>query len=839
MFPPGALSSYHLEGIEGAAQRFTLLFLILPVASSLIAMNTIDTMKSFGVVALGLLPLAVFLYARKVTESDWLAAVSSWLTAFSAPLAAQLWVGDYTLLTGLLMSYITAGVLMVYVSSGASKRALLLLAFSVLLTSLTDATSAMIVAGFIVSTAILGGQSLDGFAPLIFLGATPVIAQLALVLLSPTGAGVAQFAPVVRFDYLADPISLGVLVIASTLGAVAIARRSGVEKLNAPAWFVIAPVMASGMLGSSPQAALAYVVPSLLTLASSALIWTPGVLTLDKVREKGDEEVTEVTVDVPRATLVALVAYLIMSSTLSMPVVSASYYNQNSVARYFTDRELTSAIDWIRENLSPGSTIMAHPAVAPWLQAMLPNRVIGFRDLEERMVGEAVARTNFRIQTPFLVVDEWQPYSTSKSPVVFAYDGVEYVDLLLIDDSFVRTFLTKAGVQYVESSFGAAYLRYQLEEDHESFVLTQVFITHGLEIQKTIRTYKAKAIVQLDYIVKPRAGVSLNQLVMPVRILPGGPVPNISVEGSTASFSVRGIPVQLSFSSPSGPIEVGTWDEANLQVVSVFEPEEGVIRAGVTITIEPKGSSGLPAWAGSIADLLARYHVDYVISQADYDPFAKLAGTRKRLALSIIDSFNRIAFEQGQSVWVEAPSNAVVAEERSRTTDNGEERFVSYRTAGLRINKTLLLTPGNFTMFFDIAARDSSSRLLSANLTLWIPWAAILVNHTTSGNTATLYTDAGPMLLRFSAGVTSVEIGEDPEFGQLRILATFNLQAAPGRVGMMLLTDSRITYEYIADSRPHMETCDRTVLYLGSDLYADIVRFGALKLYATSADGPA
>ena len=835
MFPPGALSSYHLEGVGGATQKFTLLLLILQLVSSPTTMNRIDALKSFGVVSLGLLPLAVFLYASKVTESDWLATASSLMTAFSASLAAQLWVGDYTLLTGLLMSYITAGVLMMYVSRGTSKRMLLLLALSILLTSLTDATAAMIVSGFIVSTAILSGQRLDGFKALVFLGAVPVVVQLALILLAPSGAGAMQLAPVVRFDYLADPIFLGVLVITSALGAVAIARKSGIERLIAPAWFAIAPIMAFGMPGSNPQAAIPYVIPSLLTLASSALISARGALTLDKARDKDDQEITEVTVDVPRAMLVTLVAYLLVSSTVSMWSVSSSYYYSNSVSRYFTDKELTSAIDWLKENVPPNCAIIAPPAVAPWLQALVPNRIVGFRTMEERMAAEAVTRTNFRIQTPYLLMDDWEPYSTTMSPLISAYDGSVYVDILFIDDSFVRTTLTKEGQQYVESSYGAAYLGYDLSEHPEGFVLVQSFMTQGLEIEKTIRTYKTNGTVEISYTIKPRAGVSLRQLVLPVRISPGGSPPRISVDGSRASFMVSGLAVQLDFTHPSSSLEVRTWDEGNMMVQATFEPREGLIQAGVTINAEVQGRSSLPSWAGSVAELLRKYNISYVVSQADYDPFARQAGSRGRQALSIIDSFNRIMFQRGESTWIEAPYNALVASESERVEDNVETRFVAYSTAGLLINKTILVAANNFSMFLDVVPKDPSSRTLSANITLWLPWSAILVNHTISGGVAKLYTDAGSMLLSFTGDVKSIEVGRDPEFGQLRVLVSFDLSGPHDRIGVTIHSGSNVRYEYVRDSRPYMKTCDRTVVYLGSDLYTELVCFGVLKLYATSA----
>jgi len=840
MFPPGVLSSYHLEGIEGAAQKFTLPLLILRLVSSPAAMSMIDALKFFGIASLGVLPLAVFLYASKVTESNWLAAASSWLTAFSASLAAQLWVGDYTLLAGLLVSYITAAVLMMYLSSGASKRMLLLLALSVLLTSLTDVTAVVIVSGFIISTAILSGQRPEGFRALMFLGAVPVVIQLVLIILAPTSAGAVQPAPVVRFDYLADPIFLGVLAITSALGALAIARKSGIERLIAPSWFTIAPIMVLGIPGSNIQAAIPYVIPSLLTLSSSALISARGTLTLDKAKDENEQEITEVTVDVPRAMLVTLVAYLLVSSTVSMWSVSSSYHYSNSVSRFFTDRELTSAIDWLRKNVPSNCAIMAPPAVAPWLQALVPNRVVGFRTIEERMAAEAVTQTNFRIQTSYLIVDDWEPYSTSMSPLVSAYDGSAYVNLLFIDDSFVRTTLTKGGEQYVESSYGAAYLGYNLSEHPEGFVLVQSFVTQGLEIEKTIRTYKTNGTVEISYTVKPKAGVSLLQLVLPVRISPEGSPPTPSVNGSRASFMVNGVPVQLDFTHPSSSPEVRTWDEGNLMVQATFEPKGGLIQATVTVNAEVQSHSSLPSWAGSVAELLRKYNISYVVSQADYDPFARQAGSWKRPALSIIDSFNRVVFQRGQSTWIEAPYNALVTSESERVEDGIETRFVAYSTAGLLINKTILVGTNNFSMFLDVVPKDPSSRTLSANVTLWLPWSAALVNYTISKDTAALYTDAGPILLSFTGDVRSIDVGRDPEFGQLRVLVVLDLSGLRDRIGVTIHSSNRVRYKYVNDSRPYMRNCDRAVIYLSSDLYTELVRFGALKLYATSAGhGPA
>lgn len=102
--------------------------------------------------------------------------------------------------------------------------------------------------------------------------------------------------------------------------------------------------------------------------------------------------------------------------------------------------------------------ILAPLDLLPWI-----SKYSGLRPItKDQKLLDAWSRTAFRIQSKFLRIDDWEPFSSSRAPKLAIYDGSNFIYLLYIDDSYVRFTLNNEKGEWIESPYKMNFLGYKI-----------------------------------------------------------------------------------------------------------------------------------------------------------------------------------------------------------------------------------------------------------------------------------------------------------------------------------------------------------------------------------------
>jgi len=788
--PPGLGAAVHYSALARgwASDSLTFqevpLYLLISFATRVFSVDLLTALKLVPTFLLSVLPLLVYLLSLTVTGNRLVGVASAWITAFMPAVTASLMVGNYSLILGLFLFTAYLSLLVKCLRSGSRVALYLALLASALTLPLL----------FLLTL----GPSL-GIQGQVFRADLSVWTEnLWLSVSMAVGVVVGIYTVLKRVKSAALPVLLALAIV--------------------PFALVFIPALSSLHVLSTPILAL---------LIASPLLWLRESVSVREMNAVDYSPILELVIDLPKLAAIFLVALLTVSTVGVGYGVSASIYSEHSASRYFTDEEMTSAVKWINGNIHGEAVLCSKPVVAAWLEALSGKRFIGFRGLDEALVSETIESTSFRILTPSLLVDEWEPFSTTRSPRISYYDGKRYEPIAYIDDSFVRVRLIKDGEEWVEGPYRAVFRGYRwLSDTQPEVVLVQHFETPGLLLEKTIRVSTSEPRLKMEYRVNPKTKVELVSLELPVWVEPWKKMKTLETTKDETIVIIDGRETKISF---LGNVRSVTHehDEGKAIAKAEFTAIGGAIEAGVIVSIKSKERSQMPLWLAYIPDLVKNHNIEYVVAEASkmgslVDPVESLI---------IKDSFNRIVFDALGERLVEAPCNGWVRFDESSSYG---VRLIGYQTDHLHINKTLTGSERSIEVRYAVAPIKTSSSLVSMNLTIWMPWGVLLLDHNIQGDVVKLKLGSGEFEVRFIGDPIHVEVGPDPECGQNRVQALLRLRGEGDEVGVNISSLRPLLFEYEATTRPVMEADDQLNIYIDVNLFKVVFRQGALVVCRTN-----
>jgi len=794
-FPPGLGAAQHYNALaegwasHGLTSDETLLYPFISFTMRMFNLDLATALKFIPAFLLSSLPLLAYFLSLTVTGSRLVSVAAAWILAFMPAVTTSLIVGNYSLVLGLFLftAYLS---FLVKCLKGGSRGSL----YMVLLASAFT-------------------------LPLLFL----------LILGSSQGTQGQLFR--VNLDTWAENLWLSLsMVVGAAIGIYTLLKRA--KTATSPIFYALA--MVPFALAFIPALSSLHILsaPILALLIASPLLWIRESCLVHEVNAANHSPIMEVVIDLPKLAAIFLVALLTISTVVVGYGASVSIYNQYSASRYFTDEEIISAAKWIDENISREAILSSRPVVAAWLEALSGRKFIGPGGLEEALVSEAVELTSFRMLTPSLLVDEWEPFSVSKAPSISYYDGSGYEPIIFIDDYFVRAKLIKEGEECIENPNGAGYRGYQwLSDTHPEVILVQHFETHRLLFEKIIRVSTSEPRLEVEYRVDPKANTKVVSLELPVWVEPWKEANILEITSDNITLIIDGRETKISFlGNTVGPAQVEK-SEGHTIVKAEFTPVGGVINAGVRVSIKSGDRSEMPLWLAYTPKLIKNYSIEYVVAETGTMGFLDRSLANPFKSLIIKDSFNRILFDAYGTKWVEAPSSGKVPFDENITDG---VRLIEYETDGLRINKTLTESDQSIEVRYAVAPKANPSSLISMNLTIWISWDALLLDYALEGNVVKLKLGFGDLEIRFIGNLTRVEVGPDPEYGQNRVQAALRLRSEADEVGVNISSLKPLLFEYEATTRPIMEADDCLSISLDTNIFKVVFKQGALAICRTN-----
>ncbi len=604
---------------------------------------------------------------------------------------------------------------------------------------------------------------------------------------------------------LRSPVLLIVTIAAVALGLRILHRRLRKAELTTSFSWIVGPCIYAALF--DPRA-LVLAVPVLLSVAAYPAKLLHESFTVTSRREK-EEEVYEVEVDLeklaPALLPMLLAGLLIVHGSLAIP---ATYRHNWVYPEQYED--LVRIAAWITSHAS-STRILAHPSIAGWLAALSKGNILTARG-EGGVALDSATRASFRVQTPYMVIDEWEPFSASRAPSIKVFKEGEWRALLFIDDSKVRALLIDEGGEWIESPYKAYFLGYEWIEEGAALSFKESYLTPGLIIEKKVTAYLEEPRLDVSYRAWTRRNLTLLQLTLPVFIEPAVDVEAATLSGGTAHLRLGGVDVTVTF---HGDVEAKFVEEPQQAYVAAsFTSNGSYVEASLSIEASTERSSS-PVQRSSLMDLLSEYEAEYFIAPralARYLEGVKLEGS---LSLYLVDAYVRFSFVDGGE-WIEAPAYAKVVRDEELYEANTYTRVVEYETGGLKIVKEVFEDAEGIVVTYSVEPRKPGLRLSSANLTLWVPWSRELLSYEVAGRSVRLRLDSCSMNLTFSSSGSVVDLKvAPPSLNQGFIEARFALEPRGGYVAVEVEADKALMLSYEASTRPFMESCDTLLLHTG------------------------
>lgn len=819
VLPPGDLAPFGLMGLRAFSRGSSnaLSYGVSAFLPALLYILGVDAFHAFGIVnsvLFALIPLSVAHASLIIARSRSAMFIAGFLSAFLPMLSQPVLTGDYPMLAAVAFTLLAFSLsLSFFLKPRRSLLAFLLL--SCILALLADGSALIILVCPFILFVTASWKERDANRLRGFLAALMLTLGLG-VFLVPFNIG--GYADMIRNNLVGSGLHLiqAILILLGLAAAAGLASIYFASKSAAVcllAW--LTPPLLLTCTGSLHH--LVYAVPILLVACSHLVTRLSGTIHLVRHAE---DLVLELKLERVAAALILIT--LASAEIFYYPSALQAYCTGNVLG----EEEIASikiAGEKLQGLVAEGQMLAAPPKVAGWLGAFSGLNVVAPVTAVERWELDAFTSTTFRLMNPCIMVDEWQPFSSRRSPFIYSYDGHIYAFILHVDDGTNTLKVVESNITWPEDMHGLKLVNYSWIETPRDITLVLQLWKRGFNVTKSISLLKDEAELSISYHVVPNKGVELVNMTLPVYIEGKQKISSVEGEG-WIQLDMPHVEVKFTYKGTSTqPVLV----RSNVQdyVAAVFTARNNVIEACLKITLLNPKRSPEPMRYTSFFDVIKKWPVSFMMTYAASEElfFLEDALEKPVEALEIIDSFNRVLFNHEGINYVEAPSDAEVLSEIS----DGQNRTVTYKTAGLMINKKVEVARNAVGLRFEVAPLKSQTRLISMTLSLWLPWARTVFLQEKVSNGLRLVTDAGNFTVKAVKGnVTFLRLGPDPEFKQPRIQIQFSLNQAGDAAAVAVISEGDIQTDYVPSSRPMMNGSDRLKimgLYVGlfRRLYSD------------------
>lgn len=828
VIPPGRMSVLTFIGLKDL-QRGTFsadalkptALLAYAVASA--GVHDFTATKGAALLSLAALPFAGGLFAFFSTRSKLVggaAAILLSVVPFSY-LPAQ--GGDYALVAALALVQFTA--LFSLLSARASRLPpaalwVVLASVSAGFAGLTLASAAWLLLLTSVSWAawcLLTKQTARSAFVLI-----PGVAALASnLLLAPADPGEALRLISSIADLSSYQLLLGILGVAGAAGAVSLAYR--LRKDSAPPLAMAASGLVLVPIFGTEAFILAY--PVMVLLAMQSLLEARGIVNAVKDAATPDGPVT-LEVQFEKAAAVAF-ALIMLSSPL---VVGFGPGTAVQGTNYLGREELQtiSQVQALNPSLFGSGLVAAPSSIAPWLRAELGVNALLALTPNESAVADAITSTSFRLRNSYLMMDDWTPFNSVRSPFIYAYDGAVYGAVLHLDDGANTVFFQSGGT----GDLGGMYLTgHSFSQNGTEMALTMQLTALGLNVTKELDLAASSPSLVVSYTVSPNeGGGALANMTLPVYI-EGQQTISAKVAGDSIRLAMSSADLTVTFPGGSAPTLVRGAPQDHVE--STFKAEGGVIHASVAITFRSAKNSGEGPFYASLLDSLKSQGVTSLLTFAP-EPGLNFLGSAsgEQMAVDVKDSFNTVLYAANGTSHVEsAASSTVLSQSVSNSTCDAT---FNYETQGLEMQKTVSGTDDSVSLTYSLSPRSSGTTLERMNVTLWIPSGRALLGYSASGDSLILRLGGGNVTITATPGLTSVVVGPDPVYGQLRALMTFSLNPSSDRAGATMRFGSAVSCKEVLASRPVISGTDEVQLFTQSAPFLQVFSDEFFTIYQVS-----
>ncbi|MCS7143311.1 MAG: hypothetical protein NZ920_05970 [Aigarchaeota archaeon] len=798
----GSIEYAYLTGVAekmGFGRPYTF-YSLLTHSLALFMDNLLDAAKISALTLLAIYLTSTYLLAS-LYSSRWIGLLAL-LSAFLPPVYDTLFKGDYMSLSVITFTApLLIGLTLLYRESHM-RRGMVFASLGVLALPFSDPTLLlMITIAILLSLTTLYMLKRRLLVHVITLGS--LLAGTSSLSFTLNASFTDELWKTNPLDHLTSNVVItSALIVAASVGALSLYQVGRKRELSLILVWILVVIVSSPF---QPMI-LVTLIPVLSALSSSPLIYWNEAIKVRKVAKIEETPYYELEIDhtqVLRCITAVMLASLLV---LTVPLAIASGNNETQHAHKV--KEVEEASKFLK-TISRGELIVAHPSIANWLSASSTLKVLPTVNSESFEIADLLTSSSFRVVTQYLKIDDREPFSAARAPLIQIYDGKRYRPFLYIDDSYIKiTLRGPEGKDFTESPYKARFLGYRWNETETEILLALRFQSAGLFINKSIVVSKYDAKVKIEYSARVfKQGYKVVSLMLNVYSVVLAELPQLTIEETRGYMKID---EHLFLIDYSGNLVKLSHDKTKDQrfTVGLFQPStEFTVKGAVTISSPTALSSGRKPWYASFMDLVEKLAVKYVVIPKENRDFLKDALPVDVENLVVKDSFVRYIISSEGKLYHEAPAYALVLNE----TINPEMREVWYKTAGLNIKKVIRASDStSVDITYEARPHKRDTYLIASTLSIWIDWNrfVLLFRVDESNKTLKLSLDSATFTIRIKGNVTGVVMELHPEYKQSRILVTYSLNPEAAMFGLSIESNNPLIAKYEPTTRPEMREED-------------------------------
>jgi len=701
LIPPGRLSAMNLIALReflGGTLSFEAIrpSILLTAFLQNMGFDQLTSLKLGSTIFFAILGLAVALTAFIITN-NYIAAIFSGFLAGLFPVFFQpIFAGDYGLVSAIALTQLSLVFILKFIHDGGRfwfGAGILSLVFS----SLSDPTapiftSVVLVAWFFYALYRRHPRYTGLLALVAFgIGLTVVLLPFNLESQAAAARGTLWVSKI-----FADSAMLVLLGLASIAGGITLFLRDKWQSV-APLLWVLIPI---GLAISFKLDFLLYAIPPLIVISSASLIHLRDFFKMtikkgSRKQDQGKEDSIVFEFKLEQSLALVLIALLAISSLATLPSMER-IQEENALS----DDELLiiNSVASLSGVFDESGIVLAPGQISPWLKALAGiNTIVALTD-QEIESADAALSTAFRIRNKYLMIDEWQPFNSNRSPFIYSFDENIYSRILHMDDRLIKLRLMKSGETRIDNFYGMAFKSYRWDEDLKEIRLSLSFEKKDFSLTKTLTLDKEGATIDISYNIIPGEGVELVDLSVPL-FIEGRQQISHKVTNEYIDLNMRHVNLRVEYGSANS-IELVRVPEANKQdhVLANFSQIDGSIIASTKVTILNPSSSGQKSFYSSFFDINNKNKIDYILGPSnlgDLNLYRDLLGPIPMLEIN--DAFSKVSLAIQGTSFIESPYRAeVIREDFDDTTRN-----ILYKTSGLFIEKRIKISNNVLTLASD------------------------------------------------------------------------------------------------------------------------------------------
>ena len=534
-------------------------------------------------------------------------------------------------------------------------------------------------------------------------------------------------------------------------------------------------------------------------------------------KEKGER-----VLSIDMLSLISL-ALIVAAVSLSLIISFQLFREAHEKTLFTTDTTVLSRI--ADDVFKQGSEVLAPTPLMPWLtwkfhlKPATPNTEY----------ANSWLTSSFTIQTEHFRLEDLEPFTQSRAPLIKIFNGTTYNKVLYIDDSYVKAtlFNVKTKDTWNESIYGMCFLNYSISNN--GYVLS--FRSKWVKIVKKVKALRDNEFKISYKFTSLNPNVKILSITLNLWAAWGVKVNESLTLDNKLYILIAGNLLEITYPKGSKiiPAYDSKWTQDHFIFTAPIIGREATYSIKVKI-LNPVKSENKP-YTTSILNYLSKCSSRdiriYVLAPKN-TYLEKLQDKPENItATYMISSFNYIQLSIGGNVETYSLHEGHVVE------NTGNQTLIVTRLPHLNVEfrvrkineKTLSLSISGKT--------KGGGKIEKLTMIFWIPWERYIVQTHITLNNVRLKLDKGTINVAFKNETPQVYIGPHPKYGQEMIKITYDVRRRRTFNTMLNITSiQNIAYSFRGEK-------DYYVVYVKLEMkpwFTTILHLDTLKIFKVNVE---